>query len=70
MDAQPLPTTLHASRPHTSLHDAASTRSEALSAVARYARLAAFAAACALYVLVRYVVLRPRRSRFWSRSRS
>jgi hypothetical protein len=37
---------------------AASTRVEALSAAARYARLAAFSAACALYVLVRYVILR------------
>jgi len=36
-------------------------RAEALRAVARYARLAAFSAACALYVLVRYVVLRPPR---------
>jgi hypothetical protein len=35
-------------------------RAEALRAAARYARLAAFSAACALYVLVRYVVLRPR----------
>lgn len=38
-------------------------RAEALRAAARYARLAAFAAACALYVLVRYVVLRPPRER-------
>jgi hypothetical protein len=35
------------------------SRAEALRAAARYARLAAFSTACALYVLVRYVMLRP-----------
>jgi hypothetical protein len=53
MEALPL----HALPDPNGVHSA-STRAEALSAAARYARLAAFAAACALYVLVRYVILR------------
>jgi hypothetical protein len=60
MTALPLHPAPHATSPHPSIPGPANTRAEALSAVARYARLAAFAAACALYVLVRYVVLRPR----------
>lgn len=59
MNALPLNTPPHAASAPRSLTGATCTRAEALSAVARYARLAAFAAACALYVLVRYVVLRP-----------
>jgi len=46
--------------PHTR---ARGPRAEALRAVGRYARLAAFSAACALYVLIRYVVLQPRKKR-------
>lgn len=63
MNALPLHTPPHAANTPTSLTGPASTRAEALSAAARYARLAAFAAACALYVLLRYVVLRPRLAR-------
>ena len=63
MNAKPLHAPPHGSLRPARLAGPASTRGEALSAVARYARLAAFAAACALYVLVRYVVLRPARER-------
>ena len=63
MSTLPLPTIPRASAPRTGVSSPPTTLSEALGAAARYARLAAFAAACALYVLLRYVVLRPLRTR-------